>query len=212
MSTETMYEDLIVRYFAELLASRTDMTLQHAIEAVDEPLRDELGTAAERGLYRINAPMGQMMTGRAQAPDMHMTFYVESIRAQEGARWARECVTEDDIVAWWDLGGVMHGAYVAFDNLFNIAQTVGFMEQAQGFESLEDLTAYAKWALTKRFPLYGPADNDSADGRLPQELRARIETWMRRSRRESPDELAQGIDAFSSFNALCRNMIKRGEI
>jgi len=143
---------------------------------------------------------------------MHTTFYVESIRAQEGGRWAREGVTEDDIVAWWDLGGVMHGAYVAFDNLFNIAQTVGFMEQAEGFESLEDLAAYAKWALAKRFPLYGPDDHDSIDGRLPPELRARVEAWATKARRESPDDLAAGIDAFSSFNAMCRYKIKRGEI
>ncbi|MHA7297205.1 hypothetical protein [Pseudarthrobacter sp. MDT3-1] len=212
MSTETMYAKLIVRYFAELLASKTDMSLQHALEAVDEPLRDEISTAEERGLYRINIPMGRMMTGRAHAPDIHTTFYVESIRAQHAGRWAREGVTEDDIVAWWDLGGVMHGAYVAFDNLFNIAQTLDSMEHAQGMESLEELSAYAKWSLAKRFPLFGPDDNDGTDGRLPQELRARIETWTRRARRESPDELAQGIDAFSSFNALCRYMIKRGEI
>ncbi|MCB5294489.1 hypothetical protein BJQ90_03957 [Arthrobacter sp. SO3] len=156
--------------------------------------------------------MGRLMAGLTHSPEMHLTFYVESIRAQEGSRWEREGVTEADVIAWWDLGGLMHGAYVAFDNLFNGAQVIEAMQEAQGFDSMEELADYGKWVLAKKHPLFGPDDNDGADGRLPQELRARVENWVTRMRLESPDELAAGINAFSSFNALCRYKINCGEI
>lgn len=142
--TYDMYEGLIVRYFAELLTSKTDMPLSEAVQLLEEPIREELSTAEDRGLFRINAPLGEAMVGRAGAPDMHMIFYVEKIRAQDATRWAREGVTEEDIIAWYDLGGVMQGAYIAFDNFFNLAQVVDSVEHAQGFDSLEEIVEYGQ--------------------------------------------------------------------
>lgn len=211
MPANDMSDDSIVRYFAELLAARAGVPLSQAAELVEEPIRDELRTSEERGLHRLDVPLGQAMAGRAVAPDMHTILYVEQIRAQDADRWTREGVTEDDIIAWYNLGGIMQGAYVAFDNFFNMAQVVTAV-QSRGFGSAEEAVAYGQWSLAKYFPLYGPDNGDIVDGRLPHELRFRIEAWLYKMRRESPDVLLAAAEASCSFNAVCRYMIQRGEI
>lgn len=208
----TTYEDSMVRYFAEVLASKTDMPFGHAEEAVQECIREELKTSGARGLLALNVPMGQLMLGRQSPPSVTLANYARQVRAAETERWARNRVTDQDIIDWWDLGAVVHGAYVAFDNLFNGAQVLDAMKNKDDCDSLEELTDYGAWSLAKRFPLYGPAsaDEGSENGRLPHELRARVENWTARVRREDPDALLEAIMSFESYNALCRAMIRRG--
>jgi hypothetical protein len=212
MPVNTTYEDSMVRYFAEVLASKTDMSFGHAKEAVQECIRDELKTSAARGLVELNVPMGQLMLGRQSPPSATLANYVRQVRAAETARWARNRVTDQDIIDWWDLGAVVHGAYVAFDSLFNGAVVIDAMQHNDNCESVEELADYGHLSLRKRFPLYGPANSDDGteDGRLPHELRARVEAWTAPVRREAPDSLLEAIMSFDTYNAMCRNMIRSG--
>lgn len=216
MVIEKGQEDALVRYFGEILASKSQVPLQQAIDVVEECIRDEVRSAPERGLDRLNLAMGRMMLGQQPAPNAYVARYVDAIRAQESERWRDERVTNQDIIWWWDLGGVVHGAYIAFDNFFNMAQVVDAAENAQGMESVEEVMEYATWSLRKRFPLFGPSGADPQpepeDSRLPMELRRRVDDWSLRIRRESANELFQAIENFSSYNAMCRYWIRFGVI
>lgn len=204
----------MVRYFAEVLASKSDMAVHDAEEVVGECIREELRASGARGLHALNLPMGQLMLGKATAPSLEVASYIFEIRASETERWQRNGVTDQDVVDWWDLGAVVHGAYVAFDNLFNGAQALDAMQNKHDCDSLEELADYAQCSLAKRFPLFGPASSDDGteNGRLPHELRARVEAWTLRTRRESPMVLLNEIQTFDSFNAMCRALIKQGAI
>lgn len=211
MSESAAYENSIVAYFAEVLASKTGMPMVDALESVGDCVRTELKTSGPQ-LRAINVPLGEMMLGRMTPPNSQLANYVHGVLVAEKERWKRNGVTDQDIMAWWDLGGVMHGCYVAFDNLFNAAQTVDAMQNQQDCNSLDELADYGRWSLTKRFPLYGPASSDDGteNGRLPHELRARVESWTLRARAEAPETLLKAIESFDSFNAMCRSMIRRG--
>ncbi|MGY4543657.1 hypothetical protein ACVWY0_003597 [Arthrobacter sp. UYNi723] len=211
MSQSADYENSIVAYFAEVLASKTGMPMVDAREAVEDCIRTELKTSGPQ-LRAMNLPLGEMMLGRMPPPNSQLANYVHGVLVAEKERWERNGVTDQDILAWWDLGGVMHGAYVAFDNFFNVAQVIDSMQHGQGFNSVEELAEYGQWSLAKRFALYGPANSDDGteNGRLPHELRARVESWTLRARAEAPETLLKAIESFDSFNAMCRSLIRRG--
>ncbi|MET3934907.1 hypothetical protein [Arthrobacter sp. OAP107] len=214
MSGLTAYETSMVHYFAQVLSSKSDMPLDDATEAVRDCILDELQTSSSRGLHLINVPMGKMMLGLEKPPNEHIARYVASIRSTEASRWAREGVREKDIVDWWDMGGVMHGAYVAFDNLFNGAQFLEAMRHERGSETVKEQADYANYWLRKHFALYG-LGNDSTDEtrppedrRLPNELRARVETWTLKARKEHPAQLAEAIQNHATYNSLCRYLVR----
>lgn len=214
MKIDTCNVGEVVEYFGRLLSDRVSMGYAEAVEAVRQCISDELNSADSRELRVINMPMASMILGRSSAPNLLVTHYVAGVRALQSDRWTREGVTEEDIVKWWDLGGVMHEAYVAFDNFFNMAQMVDSAQHMNEAQSVGDLRAYAQWSLRKRFALYGPEDIEESipveDRRLPMELRFRIEAWKMQMSREQPENLGRAIQHFSSFNALCRNAIKTG--
>lgn len=212
MPPQTEHEASMVQYFAGLLAEAAEMSIPEAVEAVDETILAELRTSGQRGLHLINLPMGMMMVGKAYAPNDHIAGYVRSIQNRDTERWAREGVTESDIVAWWDLGGVTHGCFVAYDNLFNVARVTDVMQRQAGFDTIEELVEYAKKSLVKGFALFGPDDGDHTDGRLPFELRFRVDEWLRRMRRFMPDELAASRTTSGSFNSLIRGLVRKGVI
>lgn len=189
------------------------MPLEVALETVDDPIRAELARC--RPLVRhLNLPLGKMITGWQTPPNREVQLHLTGVFGAEKDRWKRNQVREEDIVAWWNLGAVMHCCYEAFDNFFIGAQVIDAMTHAESMSSKDELFDYAAWSVKKRFALFGATDSDDGteNGRLPHELRARVESWTLLARREFPDELLDAIDRFESYNALCREMIRQGVI
>lgn len=215
MNDETAYEATIVLYFAQVLSDKSGLSLDRATDAVSGSILEVLRTAEARGLHRIDLPMGDIMLGRKDPPNEYVAAYVASVRAKEEPRWAVEGVTEKDVADWWNLGAVIHAAYVAFDDLFIRMQLPGFMEGPAG-SGVEEHVSRARWSLRKHIALYGtdPDDFDlpAEDRRLPPELRARIEAWTIRAKRENVSKLSQEIERHSSYNALCRHLIQEGRL
>src|ERR671927_333008 len=101
MSKSAAYENSVVMYFAEVLASKTGMPVANALEDVGDCIRTELKASVPR-LRAINLPMGEMMLGRITPSDQALANYVEGVLAAEKERWERNDVRDQDIIAWWD--------------------------------------------------------------------------------------------------------------
>ena len=199
-----------IDYFAKELWSKTNMTPQDAQGLIVDVITEELRTAKDRGLERLDLPLGDIMLGRSAPPNQHIGNYVANIRSTDKLRWMAEGVTDVEIKEWWDMGGIMHGCYVAFDNFFLGAQFVDAMQSITTCNSMEELQDAATNHVRKNFPMYGPSngadlDQDEMDRRIPQEMRLWCDKWALAQRTTTPELLRTKMDQSSSFNALLRS-------
>lgn len=173
---DAAYKRSLVEYCAEVMAARTGQPLEDARDAVTDPIQQELRYVEDRGLVVFALPMGRMMIGVQESPNKTVARYIDAVREQENLRWRRHRVTEEDIVAWWDLGIVVQRCWAVIDNLISGAQFLGAM-RSRSFESMEEAADFSAAHVKKWCALYGDAktDDGTPDGRLPLELRNRVD-------------------------------------
>jgi len=122
------------------------------------------------------------------------------IAKQEGA-------TEEDIRRWWNRSG-LHRRLICWaeqvavrDPMFETARDYGLSEEE------------ARRKVRQFFPVYGdPEDTDEAAGEdrpLPHELRDRVERYRRE---QDTGEVREKLENYSSYNALVRDEIRRGNL
>lgn len=210
---DAAYKRALVDYSAELFAARTGLDRRDAMDVVHDPIRDELRHVDERGLDALDLPMGQMMIGLQDFPNAAVGRYIEAVRGKERLRWHRHRVTQQDIVEWWDLGVVVHRCWFVLDNLISMTQFTAAMRSRQ-FDSMEEAVAFSEAHVKRYCALYGDAgaDDGTPDGRLPLEIRSRVDAWSSRMSQENPTMHIFQIEGSDSFNALCRTKIAEGEI
>lgn len=79
---------------------------------------------------------------------------------------------------------------------------------------MEEATAFSEAHVKRWCALYGDAktDDGTPDGRLPLELRNRVDAWSSRMSQQYPTAHRFQIEASTSFNSLCRIKIDEGEL
>ncbi len=133
----------------------------------------------------------------------------EKIRASL-AKKRREGVTTDDIRWWWNRHDLERQLLLEIDQLDRIRRLREYLNE-DGFGEKQ-----AAQRIRKSEPVYGdPEDTEHTAGHdrpLPHELRNRIATYMKKRWATDPEKFLLDIDGSSTFNALVRKEISKGNL
>jgi hypothetical protein len=120
-----------------------------------------------------------------------------------------EGVRDEDIKWWWNMHELERRMLSKVDELHAFAM---FLESRERGEEENG----AALRVRKFHPFYGePDDTSHASGNdrpLPYELKDRINIYIQRRAKTDPEEYKREIEKSSSFNALIRSEIKKGNI
>jgi len=121
----------------------------------------------------------------------------------------KEGVRNEDIRWWWNMHDLERCMMVEMDNLPRMAMFTHSVEHGMSFEE-----AAAK--VKKYHPKYGdPEDTSHASGKdrpLPYELKDRVNIYIEKKALSDPEGLKKQVEQSSSFNALVRDEIRKGNI
>ncbi len=122
----------------------------------------------------------------------------------------REGVKDDDIRWWWDMGDLERRMMQKVDDYFKSALYI----KCRGDDGLNEEEAAEH--VRKFQAIYGDPDDTShttgEDKPLPDELRDRISRYIERRSQSDPEKCKADIEKSSTFNALVRVEIRRGNL
>lgn len=137
------------------------------------------------------------------------TEHTDARTRQLLAEKRREGVKDLDIRRWWNLPDLDRRMCHAMDEHMKMAGVFGGVEQGLSPDEAID-------KIMKILPVYGdPRDTSKLTGAnrpLPFELRDRVTTWQETRRLIDAAGFKRDRDAASSFNALVRMAISKGEL
>lgn len=121
----------------------------------------------------------------------------------------KEGVRNEDIRWWWNMHDLERCIMVEIDNLPRMAVYTHSLEHGMSFEE-----ATAK--VRKCHPMYGEFSDTSTttgeDRPLPYELKDRVNNYIEKKTLSDPEGLKKEVGQSSSFNALVRDEIRKGNI
>jgi len=121
----------------------------------------------------------------------------------------KEGVRNEDIRWWWNMHDLERCIMVEIDNLHKMAMFTHSLEHGMTYTE-----AAAK--VRKYHPKYGdPEDTSNASGEdrpLPYELKDRVNNYIEKKALSDPEGLKKQVEQSSSFNALVRDEIRKGNI
>ncbi len=180
----------------------TGMTQKQARVSVREAIALCKAQSIKEGTASLPNDYGDLLLKATESGDPDSKTIVDKAR-NEGA-------TDDDIREYWNLPDLMRRMVHWSENVFRVSFTMGQWDH--------DLSKNeAAIQIRKAFPMYGdPADvhvTSGEDRPLPQELRGRVDRWrMRIINERGGDRLKAQLEKYSSFNALVREEIRRGNL
>jgi hypothetical protein len=123
----------------------------------------------------------------------------------------REGANDNDIRTWWNLHDLERRMVVADDDISRLR--VFHIRLGDGLKKEE-----AAARVRKYFAMYGDPEDTSVtqvdDRPLPYELKDRVNIYLEKKNRIDPfgKEFKEEIEASSTFNALVRKEIKKGNL
>jgi len=126
------------------------------------------------------------------------------------AKMRKEGVTDEDIRWWWNRHDLERRMITAADEWFQYALYLKLIKE-DGLSRNE-----AAKRIRKFYPIYGDPDDTSVmageDRPLPIELKLRVNIYMTRRRQADSEQFIKDLEESSSFNALIRREIKKGDL
>lgn len=126
------------------------------------------------------------------------------------AKKRREGVTTEDIRWWWNRHDIERRLLLEIDQLDRIRRLREYLNE----DGLGEKQAAQR--VRKSEPVYGnPEDTEHMSGHdrpLPHELRNRIATYIQKRGATDPEKFLLDIDGSSTFNALVRKEIIKGNL
>lgn len=169
---------------------------------LDKAIRE----SKKAGHYDIPANMGDMLIGKQDAGVFQDA--IEKFK-QNLDKKRKEGVTDEDIQWWFNLNDVERRMMVAVDDIAKLALFTNCRE-----EGLNEKEATKE--VRKYHPIYGdPSDTTHTKGKdrpLPVELKDRINIYIEKKTTTDQKEYKKEIEESSTFNALIRMEIKKGNI
>ena len=121
-----------------------------------------------------------------------------------------EGVRDEDIRWWMNRHELDRKMMIKVDDMIRLALFIKSREE-DGFTKAE-----AAIKVKRFFPVFGDPDDTSTctggDRPLPFELKDRINSYIETKSQSVPEEYKEEIEKSSSFNALIRNEIKKGNL
>lgn len=133
----------------------------------------------------------------------------ERVKAMLTKRRA-EGITDQDIRWWWNMHHLERAVISRLDDLHRRLLLMRFTEE-EGISREEGVRK-----LTKYDPLFGEPDEThgdrSDDGPLPYELKERVRRYVQKRSIFDPEAFVKDMEESSSFNALIRKQVQRGNL
>jgi hypothetical protein len=192
----------------------TGMTVGQVRSMVKEAIKGCKRNAAKEGTDKLPGNYGDLLIQAAESGDPDAKKIVERAR-NEGA-------TDEDIREWWNLHDLQRRMVVWSEDLFRVARLSELAKSMRtnhvsepNFSEAEEDEMIAR--LWKTFPKYrnDPTDTRFASGDdrpLPHELKGRVDRWRIKMINEHPEKYEEMMDRYSSFNAMVRDEIRKGNL
>ena len=188
----------LIRVYARMLR-RLGFARGEARQEVKDAIEQFRQKRSDEGPLGLPEDLGDRIIEGAQEGREDCAEVAEKAR-QEGA-------TEDDIRRWWNRSDLQRHMICWIEDA---AVRVPMYKTAKE-HGLSDEEAEEK--VRQLFPVYGDPEDESSgagdDRPLPHELRDRVQSY----RKQQPgEELQRRLEDYSSFNALVRDEIRKGNI
>jgi hypothetical protein len=122
----------------------------------------------------------------------------------------REGVRDEDIRWWMNRHELDRQMMAKIDDMFKLALFTKLREA----DGLSDVDATTQ--VKKTFPIFGdPDDTSTADGDdrpLPFELKDRVNIYIEKRSGSDPEQYTEDIKKSSSYNALIRQELRKGNV
>lgn len=122
----------------------------------------------------------------------------------------KEGVRDEDIRWWWNMHDLERRMMLTFDDISRHSLFVRLRKE-EGLNAEE-----AAREVRKFHPIYGDPDDTTHttgdDRPLPEELKDRINIYIEKRAQTEPQKYKKEIEDSSTFNALIRKEIKKGNI
>lgn len=189
---ERQLEDIYVPMFQE--------TRGMSLSQAKTTFRDLL-EKAKKDIQILPENFGDVLIQKESTDEQTRSFLAK--RRKEGIRY-------EDIRLWWNMHNLERGMIFQVDALDRLAFFIKLTEE-DGLSSDE-----AAKRVRKFHPIYGDPDDTSImtgeDRPLMPELRDRVNTYVMKKNQEDPEKFKKEIEESSTFNALIRQEMKKGNI
>lgn len=204
-SQSNIERELEEMYSQMLSQLPTGITLEHARKDVREAIELCKEQAIKEGTFDLPNNYGDFLIQSADSGDLNAKKIVDKAR-KEGA-------ADEDIREYWNLNDLQRRMVIWSENVFRVATARSLWKPGLS----KDQENKAASELRKIFPMYGDPDNTrvtSGDDRpLPHELRGRVDRWRIKIVNEDGEEkIKEKINNYSTFNALVRDEIRKGNL
>lgn len=194
---ERQLEDMYVPMFQEtrgMSLSQAKSTFRDLLEKAKKDIREE-------GISDLPENLGDVLIQKESTDERARSFLDK--RRKEGIRY-------EDIRWWWNMHNLERGMIFQVDALDRLAFFIKLTEE-DGLSSDE-----AAKRVRKFHPIYGDPNDTSImtgeDRPLMPELRDRVNTYVMKKNQADREKFKKEIEESSTFNALIRQEIKKGNI
>jgi len=204
-SQSNIERDLEEMYSEMLSRLPTGMTFEQARKEVKKAIQLCKEQAKKEGTSDLPDNYGDLLVRAAESGELTAKRIVDKARG-EGA-------TDEDIREFWNLNDLQRRMIIWSENLHRTAMAMSLWKPGLAKDEEEKVAA----TIWKTFPKYGDPDDTSItssdDRPLPHELRGRVDIWrIKIISEEGEDRIREKIRKYSTFNALIREEIRKGNL
>lgn len=204
-SQPNIEKDLEEIYSETLSQLPTGMTFKQVRKEVKKAMQLCKEEAKKEGTAALPDNYGDLLIEAAESGEPSAKRIVDKARG-EGA-------THEDIREFWNLNDIQRRMVIWSENLHRIAWANSLWKPGLTRNEEEKVAA----TIRKTFPYYGDPDDTSVtsgnDRPLPHELRGRVDRWRVKIISEEGEEgIREKISKYSTFNALIREEIRKGNL
>jgi hypothetical protein len=194
---EKQLEEQYVPFFQQSMG----MPENYAQEIFKAIIKEQKEVAEREGTDKFPEKFGEVLLIQEKAdPDVREAF---------GQKRA-EGVTDNDILLWWNMHDLERRMVIKVDEM---NRTILFEKLVQKDKVEEEKAA---GIVAKHYPIYGDPDfqvfGTKEDRPLPFELKWRVNRYVNTQNQKDANKFQEELDAASSFNALLRKALEKGEL
>lgn len=184
-----------------LFQTKMGLPLSEAKSLFHKMLKEAKEESRKEGTPNLPAKFGEILLQKEAVDKKTQTIL--SKKREEG-------VKDDDIRWWWGMSDLERRIMSKVDDFFRVALYIKYRDE-DGLGNEEAATKVRKF-----YPIYGdPQDTTHTSGDdkpLPYEIKDRVNRYIERRSQTDPDKCKKEIEESTTFNAIVRKEIRRGNI